>query len=296
MRVSSDMPDDVIVLHDALEKLRAHKKGEPLTLYLKNCGTALRFLEVHLAQCYPGEPITLDGDPRLMERKGKPTSQTNSALLMHGIEVSDDSPYVAMTRKVMEMYKKNSFPSGRDGVGSLLEADWSAAAFWYEYVAIHGGELLLEGLTDKSIQGDRIVADIYAKYFGVTTTFVPEGAVIKGEGISGLEDERVSIDFTNCPDLFPAIALTCEELGIKLEATGTERLRYKESDRLEAVRLHEVKDDHRMAMALMAGGAYPLPLPKGKGEEMQRIVAKSYPTFMSQFNSLLLGRMRRAWL
>ena len=41
MRVSSDMPDDVIVLHDALMALRAHKKGEPLTLYLKNCGTAL---------------------------------------------------------------------------------------------------------------------------------------------------------------------------------------------------------------------------------------------------------------
>ena len=26
MRVSSDMPDDVIVLHDALEQLRDHKK------------------------------------------------------------------------------------------------------------------------------------------------------------------------------------------------------------------------------------------------------------------------------
>ena len=38
MRVSSDMPDDVIVLHDALVRLREHKKGEPLTLYLKNCG------------------------------------------------------------------------------------------------------------------------------------------------------------------------------------------------------------------------------------------------------------------
>ena len=85
MRVSSDMPDDVIVMHDALDALRKHKKGEPLTLYLKNCGTALRFLQVHLDQCYPGEPITLTGDPRLMERKGKPTSQTNSALLMHGI-------------------------------------------------------------------------------------------------------------------------------------------------------------------------------------------------------------------
>ena len=61
MRVSRDMPDDVIVLHDALEQLREYKKGEPLTLYLKNCGTALRFLEVHLAKCYPGAPITLTG-------------------------------------------------------------------------------------------------------------------------------------------------------------------------------------------------------------------------------------------
>ena len=84
MRVSSDMPDDVIVLHDALEQLRDHKKGEPLTLYLKNCGTALRFLEVHLDKCYPDEPITLTGDPRLMERKGKPTSQTISARILHG--------------------------------------------------------------------------------------------------------------------------------------------------------------------------------------------------------------------
>ena len=81
MRVSADMPDDVIVLHDALTLLRAHKKGEPLTLYLKNCGTALRFLQVHLEKCYPGEPITLTGDPRLMERDGKPTTQTTSARL-----------------------------------------------------------------------------------------------------------------------------------------------------------------------------------------------------------------------
>ena len=119
MRVSSDMPDDVKVLHDALEALRAHKKGEPLTLYLKNCGTALRFLEVHLAQCYSGEPITLTGDPRLMERKGKPTSQTNSALLMHGVEVNDNSPYVEMTRKVMEMYKSSIFNLQSNETGLL---------------------------------------------------------------------------------------------------------------------------------------------------------------------------------
>ena len=85
MRVSSDMPDDVLVLHDTLEQLQTFKQGAaqtpnkgaapnskqaPLVLNLKNCGTALRFLQVHLEYCYKGEPIVLDGDPRLMERNG----------------------------------------------------------------------------------------------------------------------------------------------------------------------------------------------------------------------------------
>ena len=264
MPVAVNMPDDVIVLHDALEALRAHKKGEPLTLYLKNCGTALRFLQVHIDTCYPGEPITLTGDPRLMEREGKPTSQTHSALLMHGIEVTDDSPYVEMTRRVIANYPNVS-----------IEACWSSASYWYEYMAIHGGELMLEGLMSDSLQGDRIVADIYAKYFGVQTTFTPEGAVVKSERVKELKSERVEIDFTNCPDLYPAIALTCEKLGIELVATGTERLRYKESDRLEAVRLHEVRNDHRMAMALMCAD-YPVSI------EDQVCIAKSYPDFAPQ--------------
>ena len=293
MPVAVDMPDDVIVLHDALEALRKHKKGEPLTLNLKNCGTALRFLEVHVERCYPDEPITLTGDPRLMERKGKPTSQTTSALIMHGVEIPvepNESPYITMTRKLM---------ANGEWRTATVEPDWSAAAFWYEFVAIHGGELLLEGLTPNSLQGDRIVADIYAEHFGVTTSFTPAGAVISTKPHNTkLQRETVSMDFTHCPDLYPAIALTCERLGITLEATGTERLRYKESDRLEAVRLHEVRNDHRMAMALMASGAYPClcstdshwqsdraePFThKGKGEEMQRIIAKSYPMFVEQF-------------
>ena len=282
MRVSSDMPDDVIVMHDALEALRKHKKGEPLTLYLKNCGTALRFLEVHLAKCYPDEPITLTGEPRLMERKGKPTSQTTSALILHGEDIPiepNESPYITMTRKVMEMYKKNSFPLGRDGVGSPIEADWSAAAFWYEYIAIHGGELLLEGLTADSIQGDRIVADIYAQHFGVQTTFTAKGAKITNHQSAITNGKSIKLDFTDFPDLYPAIALTCEKLGIQLEATGTERLRYKESDRLEAVRLHEVRNDHRIAMALMAAD-YQV------SEKDQVCIAKSYPEFVPQIDKI----------
>jgi len=282
MRVSSDMPDDVIVLHDALQKIRdtfgtpgnriSPPLREGLEVGLKNCGTALRFLQVHIAKCYPGEPITLTGDPRLMERDGKPTSQTTSARILHGESIPvtpDESPYITMSRRLAEAYPDVS-----------LEADWSAAAFWYEYVAIHGGELFLEGLTKDSLQGDKVVADIYAKYFGVTTTFLPDGIVLKS---GSLPDRNVVIlDFSHTPDLFPSVALTCERLGIELQATGIENLRHKESDRLEAVRLHEVRNDHRMAMALMCAD-YPVSI------EEQACIAKSYPNFVPQHVTPIKG-------
>ncbi len=322
MRVSSDMPDDVLVLHDALQKIRdlygtpeayASSPSSPLHggtegglgLSLKNCGTALRFLQVHIAKCYPGAPITLTGDPRLMERNGAPTTQTTSALILHGEPIpvaENESPYITLSRRIKEQYEaQNSRPSLPPSMGGLrgaLEPDWSSAAFWYEYVAIHGGELLLEGLKKDSLQGDRIVADLYATHFGVQTEFVEEGATIHKNGSlpfppSGGDRGGLSIDFTNCPDLYPAVALTCEKLSIDLIATGTDRLRFKESDRLEAVRLHEVRNDHRMAMALLAADFITLDtqsestldpqLDSGALTEndLQKIIAKSYPDFIA---------------
>ena len=110
MRVSSDMPDDVHILHDALEALRQHGNGEPLTLWLGNCGTALRFLQVHIAKCYPNEPITLTGDPRLMERDGAPTSQTTSARILNGEDIpieANESPYITMSRRLANNYQSS---------------------------------------------------------------------------------------------------------------------------------------------------------------------------------------------
>ena len=300
MPVSVDMPDDVHVLHDALQKIRdvygvpgsfpSGRAGVGLTLHLKNCGTALRFLQVHLERCYPGEPILLTGDARLMERIGAPTSQTTSARILHGDNIPyspDESPYITMTRKLMQSFseqrERSLFfqQSGLSGVAGLLEADWSATAFWYEYVAIHGGELLLEGLTDSSLQGDRIVADIYAEHFGVQTTFTPAGAIIKKlstfNNPTTLNSKHLTLTFESCPDLYPAIALTCERLGTPLHATGTDRLVYKESNRLEAVAAHETRHDHRMAMALLVAG-FPV--------DDTDCIAKSYPSFLRQWKDL----------
>ena len=277
-----DIPDDIHVLHDALVRLREHKQGEPLVLNLKNCGTALRFLQVHIDKFYPGEPITLTGDPRLLERLGKPTTQTASARILHGDQVPvlpDESPYITMSRRMAAMYQ----PS----VVEDIERCWSSAAFWYEYMALQPllypdgpRELLLQGLAADSLQGDRMVADIYAGHFGVKTTFTADGAIIVNNTTRQsivdcqLPDRQLVLDFTNCPDLYPAIALTCERLGVPLIATGAERLAYKESNRLEAVALHQVRHDHRMAMALLVAG-YPV--------DDTACIAKSYPSFLSQW-------------
>ncbi len=277
-----DMPDDIHVLHDALERLREHRPGEPLVLNLKNCGTALRFLQVHIDKFYPGEPITLTGDPRLLERLGKPTTQTASARILHGDPVPvlpDESPYITMSRRMAAMYQP--------GVAEDIERCWSSVAFWYEYMALQPllypdgpRELLLQGLAADSLQGDRMVADIYAEHFGVKTTFTADGAIIVNNTTRQsivdcqLPDRQLVLDFANCPDLYPAIALTCERLGISLVATGTERLAYKESNRLEAVASHQVRHDHRMAMALLVAGY---------SVDDTACIAKSYPSFLSQW-------------
>lgn len=280
MTVSADMPDDVRVLHDALARLEEYRRHpstdapQPITLYLKNCGTALRFLQVHLEKCYPGAPVTLDGDERLKERAGKPTSQLTSARILHGENIpveANESPYITMSRRIAQMYP--DVP---------IEADWSAAAFWYEFVAIHGGELVLEGLTDKTLQGDYEVERIYRKYFGVLTSFLDNKVRIFKSSLP-LKYQRIQIDFENIPDLYPSVSFTCERLGIRLEATGTSRLRFKESNRLTAVRLHEVRNDHRMAMALMAAD-FPVT------EEEQACVAKSYPDFVRQLRETMQRR------
>jgi hypothetical protein len=130
---------------------------------------------------------------------------------------------------------------------------------------------------EDSLQGDRKVADIYEHYFGVHTTYTPQGAIVRATDKP--KHACITIDFSATPDLYPAIALTCERLGIILHAEGIERLRHKECDRLEAVRLHEVRNDHRMAMALMAAD-YPV------NEAEQQCVTKSYPHFVEQLTYL----------
>lgn len=275
-----------------------------------NCGTAMRFLTAYCAQL-ESQTVILDGVERMHHRpigqlvdalreigadieylgeEGFPplrikgcildkhrivtinnpqSTQFVSALLLIGANVQTDStsPYITLTRTLIEQYALASSPYRLSPIA--LERDWSSAAFWYEYVALHGGEITLLGLSSNSLQGDKVVADVFA-HLGVRTTYTAEGVVISS---SPLHPTPYTLhhNFASCPDLYPAVALTCERLGIQLHATGVESLPLKESDRLRAVAEHRTDADHRMAMALLIAG-YEV--------DDTACISKSYPCFL----------------
>jgi 3-phosphoshikimate 1-carboxyvinyltransferase len=238
---------------------------------------------------------------RMVTINNPQSTQFISALLLIGANVQTDStsPYITLTRELIEQYTLASSPYRLSPIA--LERDWSSAAFWYEYVALHGGEITLPGLSRDSLQGDKIVADIFA-YLGVHTEYTEEGITItknndeefliqqpkqlypttlRGNQHPAAPREKANnilfYDFSACPDLYPAVALTCERLGVELHATGVESLPLKESDRLRAVREHRTDADHRMAMALLIAG-YEV--------DDTACISKSYPQFLEQFRQL----------
>ena len=282
---------------------------------------------------------------RIVTINNPQSTQFVSALLLIGANVQTDStsPYITLTREIIDQYPiahraSNSPHCGRPiaaQAASSLEKDWSSAAFWYEYVALHGGEITLSGLSRDSLQGDKVVADIFA-HLGVHTEYTKEGITItknedeefflqqyeqqkpttqttksnnssageqhtpaarKNASLSArcvvaramlltknvvnvvnvVDNNTLTIDFSACPDLYPAVALTCERLGIELHATGVESLPLKESDRLRAVAEHRTDADHRMAMALLIAG-YEV--------DDTACISKSYPQFLEQFRQL----------
>ena len=230
------------------------------------------------------------------------STQFVSALLLIGanVQTNSTSPYITLTQEIIDQYPiahraSNSPHGGRPiaaQAASALEKDWSSAAFWYEYVTLHGGEITLPGLFRDSLQGDKVVADIFA-HLGVHTEYTPEGIILSpiayseasnsphgGRPIAAQAASHSKIltqDFGSCPDLYPAVALTCERLGIELHATGVESLPLKESDRLRAVREHRTDHDHRMAMALLIAG-YEV--------DDTACISKSYPQFMEYFRRI----------
>ena len=147
-------------------------------------------------------------------------------LLNGGSRISLTSPlesggYVELTRQVMAqagvLTQGGSLPGNQtyQPLRQSVEADWSQAAFWYAAHAL-GSNLLIQGLNPFSDQPDAQVASLYLQLYS--------------------SQEEIAIDVSQCPDLFPALALmAAARPGQATHIGGGARLRLKECDRIAAV-------------------------------------------------------------
>lgn len=249
-----------------------------------------------------------------------PTMEEGLTLELDGEPVS--LPYILLTAGMMEDRGAEidrspltiSVAPGpyRAPASDDAEADWSAAAFFYEITALSAGWLTLRDLRTDSRQGDRRAAE-YFERLGVITA--PSEEI---EGAVDLQPSpdlfgRLEADLSDTPDLAPALVVTASLLGVPFRLTGLQSLGIKECDRLQAlveemekvgVRVEKIRDfglewdgsrhpvfevpvfdsrgDHRMAMALAPAAVY-LPGAVVRGAET---VAKSFPAYWDALRAL----------
>lgn len=293
---------------------------------LRELGADIEYLE---KEGFP--PLKIRGnklDGGKLSIDGSISSQFISSLLLiapcltHGLELEISgkmvsAPYVDMTLSLMEYFGVRHSRNGQKIIiapqnyqprNYVVEADWSAAGFWYGHIANTkpGSSIRFPNLSLNSMQGDKKTAH-YFTLLGVDTKESNLGITIE-------KTDRpiavVEIDLINEPDLFPAFAFACATAKVKARFTGLDTLNLKESKRIEAIKtelektgalvkatqhsfelcdfnpwpssiLFNTYDDHRLAMAasIFAQSGVPTTV------ENAQVVAKSYPAFWEDLQS-----------
>ena len=250
----------------------------------------------------PLEIIGTDIKENKVSIEGKISSQFISAILLiaptlkNGIKLRISGeivskPYIIMTLKLMKgfgishTWQENTIeikPQKYSAKDYNIEADWSAASFWYEIASLSTNcNITLNGLTANSIQGDRKVTELF-KNLGVQTKF-KNGSII----LTKKEEKDISkeINLINTPDLYQPLKCTLFSKNLTTKFLGLQTLKNKETNRIKAVENELLKlyitkkittyKDHRMAMSFA-----PLCL---KYDTLQindvEVVDKSYPNF-----------------
>ncbi len=287
---------------------------------LRDCGADIEYAS---AKGFP--PLNINGKRLKGGQISLPasiSSQYISALLMvaptmeNGLKLTLEGdiisrPYIMMTLDMMKTWGVDSdftgniitiAPQTYKATNFDIEADWSAASYWYEIAALSSGDIQLHGLSRNSLQGDSNIAKFFEN-FGIITRF--------DNGSISLEPSpdvvpRLSIDLSSQPDLAQTIVVTACMLGIPFTITGLSTLKIKETDRLTALRNEMLKlgmelvieqdcklswngnrmpimetpaidtyKDHRMAMAFAPVALY---VPGIIINDID-VVSKSYPMF-----------------
>ncbi len=284
---------------------------------LRQLGCAIEWLG---AEGHPPIRVTSERIPGGVARvSGKKTSQYMSSLALSAPLASSDvtlhcedglseKPYFDITLQMMSRfgakaendgYREVKIPGGQKyrAADYRVEGDWSSASFYILAAAICRSTVRVSGLSADTKQGDRLFAD-YAARMGATVRW--EGDVLI---VTGNELKPIEVDMSDTPDLVPPLAIAAAFARGTSVFTKVGHLRYKECNRLEAIRTELAKmgieaeydenltirgnpdalhaatidpwNDHRIAMSFAVAG-----LAIGDVEILNpACVAKSFPDF-----------------
>ena len=112
-----------------------------------------------------------------------------------------------------------------------IEGDWSGAAPFLAAGAIFG-DVEVEGLDTESLQADISIMDILIQAgASMSQLDAPRGPI----HVSRAPLSAFDADLSNCPDLFPTVAVLAAFCPGDTHLSGVERLRHKETDRAAAI-------------------------------------------------------------
>lgn len=224
-------------------------------------------------------------------------------------------PYVEMTLAVMEAFggsvesqslRKFVVPVDRPYRARqyAIEPDASAASYFFAAAAITGGEVTVEGLGRRSLQGDVAFCDCLAR-MGCEVRYEDDSITVVGKPLRGIE-----IDMNAISDTVQTLGAVALLANGPTTITGVGHIRHKETDRISALatelrklgatveervdglqivsgKLHgaeiDTYDDHRMAMSLaLVGLAVP-----GVVIRDPKCTAKTYPQFFNDLEKLV---------
>ncbi len=225
----------ISILVDALNSL-----GAQIT-YLKNDGfPPLKIFGSNLS----GKTLELDGSISSQYISAllliAPTLSNGLTLKLKG-EITSRS-YIKLTLELMakfgiqyEWNENEIFVSEQHylPIDFTVEADWSGASYWFQILAlVESGEILLENLELKSLQGDADIASWFEQ-FGVISRQKKEGVLLTKK--ENMTPKKLVLDFIENPDVAQTMACLCVAKKIPFHFTGLKTLKIKETDRIAAL-------------------------------------------------------------
>ncbi|MDX1912321.1 MAG: 3-phosphoshikimate 1-carboxyvinyltransferase [Saprospiraceae bacterium] len=229
----------------------------PLVEALRALGADIRFLG---KEGFPPLEIgAISNTGNFVSVAANVSSQFLSALLLiapylpQGLVLQPDGPlvsrpYLEMTLRLMQYFGAAADwqgdrlvvqPGGYQPRPLTVEADWSAASYWYALAALAPeADLRLRGLQAQSWQGDAVLADMMERLGVRTEQGENEVRVIK---TGAAHRSFFEYDFLECPDIAQTLAVVCAGLGVNGLFSGLETLRIKETDRIGALKTELAK-------------------------------------------------------